>query len=346
MTFLSARFARWLLAASPVAVPAWLPAQETGVTRISFQAIPARLVNLGVRAMLGSGETSISGFYITEATSATLLVRAAGPALAAYGVPAAMANPKLEIYDADGNLVVTNDDWSAKPTAGAPESLAWSVPQAVQLVGAFPFPAESRDAAIVVTLKPGAYTLVISGSTATDTGTVLGEIYQLPIIDVTSATPTGAPLSLSRVTNLSTRGRIVDKDSVVIGSFVVGGSTLPTTATPTLTPADAPSKRFLIRVVGPGLLPYGVTDALPDPMLELKGTNGIAIQMNDNWDADPEAAKLIRETSASVGAFALEPGSRDAVAIARLPEGAYSVLARGANGATGTVLIEIYELPD
>jgi hypothetical protein len=348
MKFVPAQFARRLSFGVLALLPTILAAEEAGP---DYHPAPARLMNMGVRGTLAADETLIAGFYISEGTGATLLVRAAGPALTAFGISGAMANPKLQLFDSAGHLVAANDDWSAETPASTPGALAWSVQQAAQMAGAFPYATASRDAAIAITLKPGAYTLVISGSTSGDTGVVLGEIYHLPALETVETLSAPASKPRSQVSNLSVRGRIAgsaNNDGVMIGSFVVGGSTALGGTVPSGNGGgeQPPTKRFLIRIVGPGLAPFGMTDAVPDPTLELKGTNGVAIQMNDNWDADFETGKTIRETSEAVGAFPLAPGSRDAAVIARLAEGAYNVIARGANGATGTVLIEIYELAD
>jgi hypothetical protein len=60
---------------------------------------------------------------------------------------------------------------------------------------------------------------------------------------------------------------------------------------------------------------------------------------NDDWNG------LLASTFSSVGAFALDLGSRDAALVAALPPGSYTAQVRGADGGTGEALIEIYELP-
>ena len=95
-----------------------------------------------------------------------MLLRAAGPGLAALGVPGTLADPRLEVYDDRGARIAENDQWDA---ALAPVFAA---------AGAFPFPAGSRDAALVATLTAGrSYTVQISGPEA---GEALVEIYALP----------------------------------------------------------------------------------------------------------------------------------------------------------------------
>jgi hypothetical protein len=88
--------------------------------------------------------------------------------LALFGVGATLRDPTLKIYQ-DGRLVAQNDNWStalAENTSAAAES------------GAFALAADSKDAAIVLTLEPGSYTAVVSGVGDTS-GTGLVEIYEL-----------------------------------------------------------------------------------------------------------------------------------------------------------------------
>lgn len=128
--------------------------------------------------------------------------------------------------------------------------------------------------------------------------------------------------SPSKVINISTRATIA-ANGTLFGGFYVGG-TQPQTV--------------LIRVVGPGLAPLGVTNALADPTLELfSGTTSIAT--NDDW-----TGTQIPTISASVGAFALPAGSRDAVIVKTLPPGGYTVQAKGKGTAAGEVIFEVYEV--
>ena len=126
-----------------------------------------RLVNLSARHRAGSGgDLLIVGFHLAGGGPARVLLRAAGPGLAAVGVPGTLADPRLEVFDDRGTRLAENDQWDA---ALAPIFAA---------AGAFPFPAGSRDAALVATLTAGrGYTVQISGP---GTGEALVEIYALP----------------------------------------------------------------------------------------------------------------------------------------------------------------------
>ena len=63
------------------------------------------------------------------------------------------------------------------------------------------------------------------------------------------------------------------------------------------------------------------------------------IAENDNWSVS------LASTAASVGAFALTAGSKDAAITVSLPKGGYTVQVSGADGGVGDALVEIYELP-
>ncbi|MDB6092993.1 MAG: repeat protein [Verrucomicrobia bacterium] len=131
-----------------------------------------RIVNLSARTQVGTGDgVLVAGFVISGSTPKQLLIRAIGPTLTTYGVPGALADPKLELYAAGTSTVIqSNDNW-----AGAAELTA-----AFGVTGAFALTdASSKDASMIVTLNPGAYSAVVSGVGDT-TGVALVEIYELP----------------------------------------------------------------------------------------------------------------------------------------------------------------------
>jgi endonuclease G len=132
----------------------------------------ARLANLSTRATVGAGEaTLIAGVVVRGAAPKRVLVRAAGPALAGFGVAGALARPQLALLS--GSIAIaTNAGWAASPDAAA-------LADAARSAGAFPFAAGSADAALLATLAPGAYTAQATGVNNT-TGIALLEIYELP----------------------------------------------------------------------------------------------------------------------------------------------------------------------
>lgn len=130
----------------------------------------ARLVNASARAQVGTADgIVVAGFVIAGGTPLRVLIRGVGPGLAAFGVTGTLANPKLDLFRG-ATLLQTNDDWAG----------ATALVDAAVKVGAFALPDNaSRDAALLVTLAPGAYTAQLSGA-AGETGVALVEIYEVP----------------------------------------------------------------------------------------------------------------------------------------------------------------------
>ena len=137
----------------------------------SFTTSTPRLINFSVIKSVGSSVTL--GFVIGGATNETVLVRAIGPTLglAPFNVGGAMADPKVELFDAAGKSLATNDNW------GGTTALTSAFGQ----TGAFALSATtSKDAALVATLAPGNYSVVVTPVTGTAGGTALLEVYEVP----------------------------------------------------------------------------------------------------------------------------------------------------------------------
>ena len=131
-----------------------------------------KLINISTRAKLLGGDVVIAGFVIEDRPRA-VLVRAIGPGLRRFGVASAHPDPWLTIKR-NGQSVVGNDDWSNQIFSNLVE-------QATARVGAFPLDIASFDAATVLILPPGAYTVHV-GSDRLDvpSGDVLVEVYSVP----------------------------------------------------------------------------------------------------------------------------------------------------------------------
>ncbi len=136
-----------------------LPSSSTG----------PRLTNVSARSEVGTGaEVLVAGFVIGGTGTKSLLIRGIGPALATFGVQGTLADPQLTLFQSVDDVstqIATNDDWDAGPVA----------PVAAQ-VGAFAISAGSLDAALLVDLAPGTYTVQLSG-VANGTGVGLIEVY-------------------------------------------------------------------------------------------------------------------------------------------------------------------------
>jgi glucose/arabinose dehydrogenase len=277
----------------------------------------ARLINLAARAQVGAGANApIAGFVIGPGAIKTVLVRAAGPALAAapFSLPGTLADPVLTLLGPNSSTLVaaTNDNWApADATAFA-------------ALGAFPLPPGSRDAAIVATLAPGAYTAQVTG-TAGGTGVALVEVY-----DADAISPIAAPGAPGRLINTSVRAQVGTGAGILIPGLVVGAGA---------------TRQVLIRAVGPTLggAPFNVPGALAQPVVTLF-SGAQAVATNSAWNTAPNAA-AIRDTARAVGAFALAENSRDAALLVTLAPGPYTIQVAGANATTGVALVEVYEVP-
>ena len=133
-------------------------------------AATPRLINLSTLAQIDPGATLAVGFVIGGTAPCRVLVRAVGPTLGtAFGIGGVMADPGLVLFSNDtGQQIGANDDWGGTAALAA----------AMSSVGAFALgdPA-SRDAGLVVTLPPGAYSVRVSGKNATG-GTAIVEVYE------------------------------------------------------------------------------------------------------------------------------------------------------------------------
>lgn len=128
------------------------------------------LVNISTRGEVLSGDKiMITGFVITGSTPQQILIRAAGPTLAKFGVAGTLAKPSLKVLSLNGATLGTNTGWESATNAVAITAAAASV-------GAFAFPAGSADSAMLMTVAPGVYTAQVSGVGAT-TGVALVEVY-------------------------------------------------------------------------------------------------------------------------------------------------------------------------
>lgn len=290
---------------SGVTIQATSPAANAteGTTPMSSGA----LANVSARMRVVEGDANrslIAGFVIEGTTPKRVLLRAVGPALSAFGVAGALRDPQLRLYSSTGVLIVSNDDWAGQETADAAAT-----------VGAFALSPGARDSAVVTTLQPGAYTLVVAPNGGD--GVALGEIYD--------ADP-ASTADRSAIRNLSTRGQVDGNDSPLIVGFTVNGTG---------------TRRVLIRGIGPALTTFGVGSALADPALTIY-RDGQLLAQNDNWTT---ASAEVGAAGAATGAFALSAGSKDAALVLSLSPGAYTAVVSGVGATSGASLVEVYDVP-
>ncbi|HEY1770487.1 MAG TPA: fibronectin type III domain-containing protein [Chthoniobacterales bacterium] len=156
------------------------------------------LDNISSRGFVQTGENvMIGGFIIQSSTPKTVVLRALGPSLAQEGVAGTLSDPVLELHDASGKLIASNDSWSSG--------------NAATLTALGLAPTAPSEAALVATLPAGAYSAVVHGKGSAQ-GVALFELYNL---DRTQGS----------VANISTRSNVETGDRVLIGGFIVGGAT-------------------------------------------------------------------------------------------------------------------------
>ena len=133
-------------------------------------ANPTRLAALSVRSAVGTGgNILIVGVVISGTGSKSILIRGLGPGLTQSGVPGALVDPQLGVFNSSGQPLLSNDNWGG----GAALSSAFAA------VGLPALPANSKDAALLTSLEAGVYTIQLSGVNSTS-GVGLIEIYEMP----------------------------------------------------------------------------------------------------------------------------------------------------------------------
>ena len=265
---------------------------------------PTFLLNISTRLQVGTDENVLIGGFILQGTEPkTVLIRAIGPSLEPFGVVGALADPTLELHDGAGALIGQNDNWRATQTGGVVTE-----DQFVPIFNTGLAPSNDTESAIIATLDPGLYTAIIAGANDS-TGIGLAEVYDLG--------PAAVPAKLA---NISTRGFVQTGDNVMIGGLIIGNQT----------------SEVLVRGIGPSLTPFGISNALADPLLELHDGTGALIASNDNWRTDQET---------EIEATGLSPNDNLESAILRsLAPGAYTAILRGVGDTTGVGLVETYNL--
>ena len=128
------------------------------------QGANSRPANISTRGFVDTGDNVMIGGFILSAGSAEVIVRAIGPSLTSFGVAGALQDPTLELHDANGVLIQSNDNWRSDQEA---EIIATNLP-----------PSNDSESAIVLTLTSGAYTAIVRGKDDT-TGVGLVEVYQV-----------------------------------------------------------------------------------------------------------------------------------------------------------------------
>lgn len=132
------------------------------------------LSNLSTRGSVSTGENAMFVGFVATEDSRRFLIRGAGPLLADFGVTAALTNPVITVRTASATptVVATNTNWGDNSNAA-------SIALTAAAVGAQPFASGSADAALMLFLAPGGYTVEISSGDGS-TGVALAEVYRIP----------------------------------------------------------------------------------------------------------------------------------------------------------------------
>jgi len=269
----------------------------SGPTYLSATSAPV-LVNLSTRGFVGTGDgVLIGGFIVQGSQPATVIVRGVGHSLRARGISNPLTDPLLELHNSSG-IVATSDDWIDSTDATTIASYRLD-------------PSNSLESAIVRTLNPGAYTVVLR---AYDNGD--GDLTGVGLVELYDLHTTG-----SRFGNIATRGEVLTADNALIAGVIVGGSQI---------------KEVIVRALGPSLGP-SVTNILEDPTLEVRDGSGNLIAANNDWATGPDAGAI------QAAGFAPTRPAESAVRVTLNP-GGYTAIVRGLSNTTGNGLVEIYDL--
>lgn len=254
--------------------------------------------------VLSADDVLIAGFIVTGEpnSSKTVMIRGLGPSLAKLNVTNVLSDPLLELHGPAGFTTIINDDWQQGSNTN-------QIPDGFQ-------PSDPRESVIVAQLPIGSsgfssYTAIVRGAHG-ETGIGLVEAYDLQA-------------GTTQFANISTRGFIDTGDKVMIGGFILGGS--------------SQGSRVLLRAIGPSL---PVTGALADPTLEVHNSQGITIASNDNWKIDDSTGQ---SQQAAIEGTTIPPTSDlESAILNTFAPGAYTAVVAGNGGGTGVGLVEVYNL--
>ena len=267
-----------------------------GEIRGQLLPVAPRLANISTRARVQTGDdVMIGGFIIGGPAAKTVVVAAYGPSLSAFGIGNPVANPTLTLVrQSDGAVIGANDNWGDASNASQIQAAGFA-------------PSNALESAIMMTLAPGAYTGIVSG-VGGGTGTGIVAVYEVDRPE----TP---------LINISTRARVLTGDDVMIGGFIIQGSSPQTVA---------------IVATGPSLAAFGIASPLANPTLTLvRQSDGAVIAINDNWR---DAANYLQIQAEG---FAPSNNLESAILVTLAP-GAYTGIVSGVGGGTGVGIVAVY----
>ncbi len=271
-----------------------LTTQALTATELDDDGAPppaSTLTNISTRGRVSTGNSvMIGGFIITGTSPKQVLIRARGPSMAG-NLSGTLSDPTINLHSGQ-TIIATNDNWRDTQQS------------AIQATGLAP--ADNREAAILITLDPGAYTAIVRGVGGTS-GIGIVEVF-----DIDSA-------STSTLTNISTRGGVGTGNDVMIGGFIITGTN---------------PKQVLIRARGPSMA-GNLSGTLSDPTVNLHSGQTI-IATNDDWRDTQQSA---------IQATGLAPAdNRESALLITLDPGPYTAIVRGVSATTGIGIVEVFEV--
>ncbi|MEY2561452.1 MAG: hypothetical protein QOG51_1867 [Verrucomicrobiota bacterium] len=280
------------LATGYYSFPGELQIFNTGRTNVIAPTPIAQqsLANVSTRTRVQPGENALIGGFIIQGTDRKIVViRAVGPSLSLAGK---LSDPILEIHDSASAVIASNDNWNSDRLRVLSTGLA---------------PKDEHEAAVVISLPPGAYTAVVRGA-SDSVGIALVELY-----DIDS--------NHSRMVNISTRGKVEAGDDAMIGGFIIGGDQVT---------------NVVVRAIGPSLTKFDVGGVLEDPTLAVHDGNGALLAQDDDWRMYQEQV-LIDSGLAPTD-------NRESALLLWLQPGPYTAIVRGKDDSVGVGLVEVYNL--
>jgi hypothetical protein len=307
---------------------------------------PSGLSNIATRGLVLTGDNVLIGGFIIQGTvPKTVLIRARGPSMsgAPFFVPGTLGDPFLQIFSGS-TMIAQNNDWATSDPLCASTGFTCGAPTEISATGLDPCRANpgqstspagcTQEAAILITLPPGAYTAIESGVGGA-TGVGLIEVFEVD-----------GGASPAKLINISTRGRVDIGDNVMIGGFIIIGSSPQT---------------VLLRARGPSMsgAPFFVPGTLANPSLQLFSGQTAIAQNNDWQTSDPLCGNMgfVCGGANEITATGLDPcvanpgqttaplgcGQESAILITLAP-GGYTAILSGLGGGTGVGLIEVFKI--
>jgi hypothetical protein len=219
---------------------------------------------------------------------------------------------------------------------------AVTCPCAVQCPANIVVPSDPGQCGAVVNFSSPALT---GGCGTTMTTPSSGSFFPIGTTTVTTSTAAGSMCTFTVTVqdtqevcgqgiagNVSTRLMVGGGDNALIEGFIVDG------------PAGS-TKKIIVRAIGPSLLPFGINDAVANPILEIHDSNGATIATNNDWKSTQIGGLVTSDQFAQINGSGFAPSDDlESAIIVDLVPGGYTAVVRGVNGTTGTGVVDAYDL--